>query len=1122
MPRLGCRLNDKKNGRNRNGETRLPDKLIQALKTLRPSVLSHVSHFLLPFKKQGSNYIDAADDVIYYSNSEQYRNRRSQRLSISFATHVSSPRSTLPLQPNTESVNTFEQIRQLYKSVPNLSTTYKENPREANSAVYHANSLCRKNMCYESARNAVHNSSPYLDTTASPTDSGYRSAPRMPSHSLSTLLLHRRSDYSSSQKAMCHQRREHITERVHEPTIVFANCSSVERSSPLQISHYSTCSTTSSRPFIQNYDFECLSREFVFTSPKDTGNNPLSKSFITINEKIKKFDLSEGEIMEVFRRGRCKEHCQIINRQAVLKLKKYLENALYALVDEIRRLSLQFIKCRVLDIKTAVKVLFNGSVAESCTKAGIQATSIYALSGSGALKTSMQRRAGLCFNLGHFYKWMIESQISEIILDEAAVFLCAVLECLLEEIILACVESKSYEGNVTTDALNKMLDCENNIRKFLAENKERIILEGEVDFTTTNHQRCSNKLSRLSTNNESQLIKLLQMKGIERNNIENLEIDLPASYNSSTLNEWIRISEAYAAHHASDTVDEDDVRQAARILLNIDCPPRFLDFRSSKISLEGSVKSQHKLTQEIAFQLLRVNSEETISMALDFLGPARLRNLDSFGLTALSEAILIDNNRAANAIISATPDLNTPVPNEQNVKNSSALSMDFAGWTSLTWAIAQRNYPLTVRLIDACAQVENNSMTKETPLQVAAILGDADIVRKLLKCHANPFRTTINYDSMKCNYRHMGSPSAVALAAAYNHRNILRMMLSAGANYKCSEENLSLKDFLNQNEMAFDKNKASFNLQSNMHSFLDIFNKEQKQALNEAMYYAAETWHIDIAMDLRKIGVAWNLHTWTTCLQAACVQLSRNYKLLLLNDFNFRLADDLMHDDIRETATLLFDIIRSECPSATKELRQTAAIISSFYRRICAGQITTIMKSDNLESQGNNNHKSMIDPSYVNNPDLSDITFLVANKVFYGHRIVLTNTSNIFRKLLDNNSNQIHLDNISYETFHLVMMYLYSGGQLEVMDEYSLSRQLELVQAALRFGLNTLKCERYDLDELKNECSTYIFKYMSSVLEDKRIRILLQHRDGQTDYCAELLNIFLESYQNHGRKTTNY
>lgn len=64
------------------------------------------------------------------------------------------------------------------------------------------------------------------------------------------------------------------------------------------------------------------------------------------------------------------------------------------------------------------------------------------------------------------------------------------------------------------------------------------------------------------------------------------------------------------------------------------------------------------------------------------------------------------------------------------------------------------------------------------------MLGEADIVAKLLNCKADPFRTTINYDSMKCNFRHMGSPSAVALAAAYNHRRILRMMLSTSKSFR--------------------------------------------------------------------------------------------------------------------------------------------------------------------------------------------------------------------------------------------------------------------------------------------------------------------------------------------------
>lgn len=47
----------------------------------------------------------------------------------------------------------------------------------------------------------------------------------------------------------------------------------------------------------------------------------------------------------------------------------------------------------------------------------------------------------------------------------------------------------------------------------------------------------------------------------------------------------------------------------------------------------------------------------------------------------------------------------------------------------------------------------------------------------------------------------------------------------------------------------------------------------------------------------------------------------------------------------------------------------------------------------------------------------------------------------------------------SQKAFQLVMMYLYSGGQPEVIDDHSLSLQFELMDVALRFCLETLKCE---------------------------------------------------------------
>jgi ankyrin repeat/BTB/POZ domain-containing protein 2 len=37
------------------------------------------------------------------------------------------------------------------------------------------------------------------------------------------------------------------------------------------------------------------------------------------------------------------------------------------------------------------------------------------------------------------------------------------------------------------------------------------------------------------------------------------------------------------------------------------------------------------------------------------------------------------------------------------------------------------------------------------------------------------------------------------------------------------------------------------------------------------------------------------------------------------------------------------------------------------------------------------------DVEYVNNPDMSDIQFLVEGKVFFGHRIILINASPRFK-----------------------------------------------------------------------------------------------------------------------------
>ncbi|KIH61618.1 hypothetical protein ANCDUO_08106 [Ancylostoma duodenale] len=76
-------------------------------------------------------------------------------------------------------------------------------------------------------------------------------------------------------------------------------------------------------------------------------------------------------------------------------------------------------------------------------------------------------------------------------------------------------------------------------------------------------------------------------------------------------------------------------------------------------------------------------------------------------------------------------------------------------------------------LLASKAQVESDDMIKESPIQVAAQHGCEDVVRRLLCAGADPFRSTIEYDSSKASFRSIGSPSALAAACSRGHSLIV-------------------------------------------------------------------------------------------------------------------------------------------------------------------------------------------------------------------------------------------------------------------------------------------------------------------------------------------------------------
>lgn len=71
---------------------------------------------------------------------------------------------------------------------------------------------------------------------------------------------------------------------------------------------------------------------------------------------------------------------------------------------------------------------------------------------------------------------------------------------------------------------------------------------------------------------------------------------------------------------------------------------------------------------------------------------------------------------------------------------------------------------------------------------------------------------------------------------------------------------------------------------------------------------------------------------------------------------------------------------------------------------------------------------SRIDPKYVNNPELSDVTFRVEGRLFYAHKIVLVTASPRLRtmlssKLCEGGLPTVQINDIRYHIFQVIIFY---------------------------------------------------------------------------------------------------
>ncbi|CAH0721393.1 unnamed protein product, partial [Brenthis ino] len=913
-----------------------------------------------------------------------------------------------------------------------------------------------------------------------------------------------------------------------------------------------------------------------------------------------------SEVSRALQAGRCRELTSRMAPDAPPRLAYLLQRALVRIAREAQRLSQNFGFCSKHEVAGAFRIVLSSQLADSCIKGCQRAATMYATSGSAARRLGSAARARTGLAPGRFQRWMLDVRVAPFVHEYAAIYLCAGMETLLEEIALtaagcsaggapggaggaAGVGSAAGTGgaSVTPAAIDHAVantaDLWGLLQPYSHLNAGRIA-SGALSLSrwesmsslgsgsspggprTEQRQLGMSHDSGITTNGSSgsgasagsnnsggsaasaasgasvllttcagsagELRAVLRQvhprhpplaPGAERalyyfmrcSQLEHTSSGASGASGAAAcgaglwgergagalppLGEWVRVARAHAALRPPPAVpDADDVLQAARLLLpHADCPPRPVTLDEA---IEPAWSRCTRTPDELSRAALGVAQRALLSGRAELAGgvrallpPAGIDAADATGLTALMKAALVGDEQVVAMLLEAGADPNietagaaathcallsprashahAPAPAPAPAAPAPSYTPPTAGWTALVYACSGAGGGVEVarRLLAAGARVDGAAARGDdvctlTPLQMACGVGNLELVQLLLSHGADPFLSTQLNDALCYSAAaQYGCYSAVAVCCTHGRRACLRAAVRGGARGAGGGAILSLEEVLAEGAPPASGRPPPFT-------------KQQQRALQDAMYYAAETDHLDITLELRALGVPWSLHAWTLSLAAAAEASLDHVIDQLLQDFLQVCPSDDSHYSkqfIYECLPLLFNILRYSKKEGTVLL--LADILCACYGWEPVPPV--------LEPPPAAPAPARVDPSYVNNPSLADVTFRVEGRLFYGHKIVLVSESPRLRAMLAPRELPaaaapplVQINDIRYHIFEQVMKYLYSGGCSSL--ELPASDVLEVLAAASFFQLLPLQrhCEARAAKsvDLHNLVSVYI------------------------------------------------
>uniref|UniRef100_A0A9J7YRG6 BTB (POZ) domain containing 11b n=1 Tax=Cyprinus carpio carpio TaxID=630221 RepID=A0A9J7YRG6_CYPCA len=840
-----------------------------------------------------------------------------------------------------------------------------------------------------------------------------------------------------------------------------------------------------------------------------------------------------------------------VSADLLARLSTLVSRALVRIAREAQRLSLRYGKCTKYEVQSAIKMILSWTISVNCIAAALSALSMYNMSTEDKFSRGKSERCGLVFSVGRFFRWMVDSRVAARIHEHAAIYLTACMESLFREVFTRVLNSsvvekdngipkftlESFEQALSNDSElyglllpYQHLTCGKNANGILSlpdslslhrnqqrsnkagdaysQSEQRTIEQsllatrvGSIAELSDLVSRAMHHLQPLSIKNHSNGTPLPQKSSLihwepealytlcyfmhcpqmewENPNVEPSKVTLQTERPFLVLPplmEWIRVALAHAEHRRSFSVDSDDVRQGARLLLpGVDCEPRQLktdDCFCVSRKLDAA-STEAKFLQDLGFRMLNCGRTDLVNQAINLLGPGGINSMSEQGMTPLMYACVRGDEAMVQMLLDAGADINSEL------------------------------------LLDAGANVEGSLQDgmenyTETPLQLVAAAGNFELVSLLLERGAGPMVGTMYRNGISTAPQ--GDMNSYSLAAAHGHRNVFCKLLSQSEKGKADV--LSLQEILAEGSEMEERNSLKMEATRT--------GKAKLKALREAMYHSSEHGYVDITLDIRSLGVPWTLHTWLESLRTCFLQHRRPLIQGLLKEFSSIEEEEYTEELITHGLPLMFQILRASKNEVISQ--QLAMIFTQCYGPYPIPKLTEIKRKQT----------SRLDPHFLNNKEMSDVTFLVEGKPFYAHKVLLFTASNRFKLLLANRpaaeNTCIEISHVKYNVFQLVMQYLYCGGtdslhirNTEVMDLLSASKffQLEALQRHCEIicvkNINTETCvEIYnhakflETPELSTYIEGYFLKNMAVLIELEPFKQLLYNNPVE-NCCPDVL-----------------